>query len=209
MRAIRQEQSAKNDQLRCSGIQRNQSSVQHQSCNAPGQQVTAGALKHSRIRNLDHPLTPPALALGCTGAGKQAQSLTFLFGIVEEAQFGELLEGARIQLDHLVDQHVGTVRKQVDTERLGLIQWAITEISHAKQGNKLRERFNAAVVIVFGELLIRVFAEVIGVIKSQAAVVFLKGVNLWFFRLSDGWRGRSGQPFLPCLLYTSDAADDC
>ena len=83
---------------------------------------------------------------------------------------------------------------------MGLIQWAITEISHPKQGNKLRERFNAAVVIVFGELLLRVFAEVIGVIKSQAAVVFLKGVNLWFFRLSDGWRGRSGQPFLPAGL---------
>ena len=46
----------------------------------------------------------------------------------------------------------------------------------------------------FGELLLRVFAEVIRVIQRQAAVDFLEGVNLWFFRLSDGWRRRGGQP---------------
>ena len=72
---------------------------------------------------------------------------------------------------------------------MGLIERTIIEVSHAQKENKLRERFNAGVVIVFSELLLRVFAEVIRVIQGQAAVVFLEGVNLVnlrLFSLRDG-----------------------
>lgn len=184
-------------QLNCSCVKRDQRSIQHQPCDASGKQIAAGALKDSGIGDLDHPLAPPALALGLSRTRKQTQPLACLLGVIQEAQFWKLLEGPGIQLDHLVDKHIGAVREQIDTERLRLIQRSITEVANTDEGHELCEGLSDADVVVFVELFFSVIAEIISVIKGQTAFItregFILGLLLWGcnsrglrFSLNDG-----------------------